>query len=259
MNSKERQPHSKNLSQSSQVHVLCAKMKFVLGTQNKAKIEAVKMAIARCRFAPSSASSPASSSAGSSSFGDRMDSDGGETDGHDIHEVVGLANIQSGVNAQPMSASETRQGALQRATLALLADPTATFGIGLEGGCEVIDGIWFECGWIAVVHRSGRCGFGSSARFQLDDSIIDKLKTKELAEVMDEMTGEKDVRSNMGAMGILTGGALTRAEAYAQGVIFAFAPFLSSERYWTVAREKNVVDLTMTTTEQRPAVAAATN
>jgi non-canonical (house-cleaning) NTP pyrophosphatase len=55
----------------------------------------------------------------------------------------------------------------------------------------------------------------------------------ELADVMDMLTGETDVRSHMGAMGVLTAGHLARAEAYAHGLIFAFAPFLSDkEKYW---------------------------
>lgn len=33
-------------------------------------------------------------------------------------------------------------------------------------------------------------------------------------------------------MGILTNGALGRAEAYSHGVLFAFAPFVSDAKYW---------------------------
>lgn len=57
---------------------------------------------------------------------------------------------------------------------------------------------------------------------------------KELAEVMDALTGKTDVRSGLGAMGVLTAGHLGRAAAYEHGLIFALAPFLSEKKYWAV-------------------------
>ena len=49
---------------------------------------------------------------------------------------------------------------------------------------------------------------------------------------MDEMTQLTDVRSNQGAMGVVTNGILHRDECYVHGVIFAFAPFLSDSKFW---------------------------
>lgn len=81
--------------------------------------------------------------------------------------------------------------------------------------------------------KTGRIGFGTSGRFELSGKIMREINGgKELAQVMDELTGEKDVRSGAGAMGILTNGLLNRAEAYDSGIVFAFAPFISDEKYW---------------------------
>jgi inosine/xanthosine triphosphatase len=151
--------------------------------------------------------------------------------------TVEPVEVASGVASQPMSAEESQQGALQRATLAIeQSGNQADFGIGLEGGVEKIGDRWFECGWMCVVERSsGRVGWGSSARFEMSQKIMRKIldEKKELAEVMDELTGQTDVRSHLGAMGILTDGHLGRAEAYRHGLIFAFAPFLSDrDKYW---------------------------
>jgi non-canonical (house-cleaning) NTP pyrophosphatase len=63
----------------------------------------------------------------------------------------------------------------------------------------------------------------------------------ELAEVMDKLTGETDIRSGAGAMGCLTNGLLNRAEAYGlrlrltldSGIVFAFAPHISDQKYWS--------------------------
>lgn len=179
-------------------------IKIAVGTTNKAKVQCVDMTSAKI-FSPSMI-------------------------------ITRAVEVASDVSAQPMSADETQQGALARATKALAAMPDADFGVGLEGGVEKIGDRWFECGWMCVIERStGRVGWGSSARFEMSQKIMRKIieEKKELAEVMDELTGETDVRSNLGAMGILTAGHLGRADAYSHGLMFAFAPFLSSrEKYW---------------------------
>eukprot|EP01086_Lenisia_limosa_P000650 TRINITY_DN11151_c0_g1_i1.p1 TRINITY_DN11151_c0_g1~~TRINITY_DN11151_c0_g1_i1.p1 ORF type:complete len:197 (-),score=37.81 TRINITY_DN11151_c0_g1_i1:67-657(-) len=149
------------------------------------------------------------------------------------YSVTGVT-VDSGVAAQPMSDEACLKGAETRARLALQATPSASFGVGMEGGIHKIGSKWFESGWIVVLSREGTLGFGSSARFQLSQKIVDELMTgKELAEVMDEMTGETDIRSGLGAMGIVTNGCLGRKECYTHGVIFALAPFLSDAKYWT--------------------------
>lgn len=152
-------------------------------------------------------------------------------DSHDVRPV----NVTSGVSDQPMSAEETQKGALNRAKAALDAVPEAHFGVGLEGGIEHIADRWFECGWMVVVEReTGKCGVGSSARFEMSKTIMRPIleEGKELAEVIDMLTGETDVRSGLGAMGVLTAGHLGRAAAYEHGLMFALAPFLSDPKFW---------------------------
>lgn len=157
---------------------------------------------------------------------------------NDQHEVISV-NVPSGISDQPLSAEETIEGATNRARRALEAVPSAHFGIGLEGGVERIGDRWFECGWMAVIERSsGRLGIGSSARFEMSAALTRPLfeEGKELAEVIDDLTGCKDVRSGQGAMGVLTGGHLCRGPAYEHGLIFALAPFLSDERFWKTSQ-----------------------
>eukprot|EP00455_Lapot_gusevi_P013515 TRINITY_DN16602_c0_g1_i1.p1 TRINITY_DN16602_c0_g1~~TRINITY_DN16602_c0_g1_i1.p1 ORF type:complete len:210 (+),score=37.98 TRINITY_DN16602_c0_g1_i1:77-706(+) len=171
--------------------------------------------------------------------------------------------VPSGVSNQPLSAEETLQGATHRAEAALHASlacvdwsgalvctPSssgedqkvegewqnhangADFGIGLEGGIEPVGSKWFECGWIAVVDRSGKQGFGSSARFLVSDSIASRLLGgEELADVIQDITGLA-VRDGLGMMGLITAGHLPRAECYLHGMIFAFGPWLSEDFWW---------------------------
>ena len=132
-----------------------------------------------------------------------------------------------------MGDNETMDGALERAKNALKADPDASFGIGLEGGVNKIGDRWFESGWICIISRDGEIGWGSSGRYEMSRKIMKRLLNgEELASVIDDLSGQSDVRSSQGAMGILTNGQLPRALSYSHGVIFAFAPFVSDEVYW---------------------------
>eukprot|EP00760_Papus_ankaliazontas_P032568 PhM_4_TR5895/c0_g2_i1/m.67467 len=177
-------------------------MKWVVGSKNKAKVASVEAVAHKC-FP------------------------------NDTHEVISV-DVPSGVAAQPMDLEVTISGARNRAKGALELVQDADFAVGLEGGIERIGTRFFECGWMVVVDRNGREGVGSAARYELSEVLMRPIldEGKELAQVMDAVTGESDVRSNWGAMGVLTAGHLPRAEAYSQGLIFALAPFLSERKYW---------------------------
>jgi inosine/xanthosine triphosphatase len=152
--------------------------------------------------------------------------------------------VASDVAAQPLSAESTIQGAqnrAQKALAALKAEYPSTsdlcFGVGIEGGIEKIGDQYFESTWVVVVDSTGKVGTGSSARFEMSPVLMKPIleEGKELAEVIDAMTGLTDVRSDMGAMGILTGGRLCRQEAGEHGFMFALAPWLSSDKFWKFA------------------------
>lgn len=153
----------------------------------------------------------------------------------DVEHIIVPVPVVSAVSAQPFSVTETRAGALHRAQAAAAAVPDCDFGVGLEGGVEIVDDLWFECGWMAVVDpKTRRVGWGSSARFQMSEKIMAELRAgKELAEVMEALSGIEKIGTKGGAMGVLTNNNLSRAEAYGHGLIFALAPFLSDPvKYW---------------------------
>lgn len=173
-------------------------MKIAVGSTNKAKLEAAKLAI--LKIFPKA-------------------------------KVVGVS-VVSGVSDQPKSDKESIEGAVNRARSAQ-KKTKADFGIGMEGGIQKIGSNWFESGWIAVVDKNGNLGLGSSARFEMSAKLTKELLSgKELRDVMNQMTNRIDVHETDGAMGVLTAGHLKRAEAYSHGIIFAFAPFLSDEKFW---------------------------
>ena len=182
---------------------------FAVGSTNEAKIRAVENAVN-------------SIFAGSQCF------------------VLGF-KIDSAVNAQPVSAEETIQGATYRAKIALekLKSSGLTFekefhlfGVGLEGGIEKVGNSWFECGWCCVTDGE-TINLGSSARFKITDNFAaDLLKGREMADLVAERMDGVDKRDGLGMMGVITGGHLPRGDCYSHGVIFAFVPWLSEAHWW---------------------------
>lgn len=134
---------------------------------------------------------------------------------HEMHHTIIASDVQPSVSKQPFSDEETLQGAIERATLAV-HEQQAHIGIGLEGGVFIAqdETIWL-CNWGALVDRDGVVVVAGGARIPLPDEIGIQLKRgKELAEVIDEYANRRDVRSNEGAIGILTNGTLDRTNMY---------------------------------------------
>jgi inosine/xanthosine triphosphatase len=77
---------------------------------------------------------------------------------------VNSYDVASGVSSQPMSDAECVTGAKNRAQNALNQDPDADYGVGLEGGIDQVGDEWYDCGWCAIVSKTGEIGVASSAR-----------------------------------------------------------------------------------------------
>ncbi|KAI8926843.1 hypothetical protein BC831DRAFT_454585 [Entophlyctis helioformis] len=195
-------------------------LRVAVGTTNPAKLRAVEAACTQIFLSPLPSPVPAAAATAAA------------TGVYQSIEVVGIS-VPSGVRDQPLSDAETQTGALTRARAVLAADPTAHYGVGVEGGAQETLGRWFESGWICVVDRSGRVGLGTSGRYELSAGIMKRLLAgEELAQVIDDLSGLSDVRSTQGAMGLVTNGLVPRDTAYVHGVLFAFAPFVSSPALW---------------------------
>ncbi len=145
-------------------------------------------------------------------------------------EIVAL-DVVSGVPAQPWGERETRLGAIARARGAMAA-ADADLGLGLEGGV-IDDGAGLELvSWVAALDREGRVGLASGLRFMLPSRAARRLRDgAELGDVMDELFATRESKRASGAVGLLTEGFVSRAEAFADLVAMACAPFLFPELY----------------------------
>lgn len=144
-------------------------------------------------------------------------------------------DVDSGVGEQPRSVAATVAGAETRAERALAAARAdgihADYGVGLEGGVARFEGTpgLHLIMWAAVTDGE-RTGRASGPSLRLPDPVADRLKAgEELGPVMDDRLGRTGVAEREGAVGVLTGGLLTREDALAAAVSSAFAPFVGRE------------------------------
>lgn len=150
-------------------------------------------------------------------------------------EIVGLA-VESGVSAQPRGERETRRGARNRAEDAARRRPEADYWVGLEGGvaggrAPVVAGELFAFARVAVL-AGGRVGESASGRFLLPGPVAELVRAGvELGEADDRVFGRTGSKTEEGAVGLLTGGAVTRTELYAQAVALALCKFVHPELY----------------------------
>lgn len=135
--------------------------------------------------------------------------------------------VASGIKEQPLSEEETVLGARNRARASATH---GDYGVGLEGGVTEIGGVMFECAWCVVVAKDGREGVGGGLYFELPEKVAKRIRAGgELGPIMNELTGEENVKEKAGAIGIFTKGRLDRKTAYVQLVTSALIKFVSPE------------------------------
>ncbi len=149
-------------------------------------------------------------------------------------EVIGI-KVDSGVSSQPV-ARGTFEGAKNRAPeLRKISDEQsldAKFFVGTEGGIIKLFSKWFALSAMCIMDDTGRTGLGTSPIFELLDGIAEQLSNgSELGDIMDNLTGERDIKEKQGAAGYLTKGVMDRKRIYADGLIAALVPFLNEELY----------------------------
>ena len=139
--------------------------------------------------------------------------------------------VPSGVGRQPFGDVATRAGALERACKALTATG-ADIAFGLEGGVE-LDGarVWL-LSWVATIDPAGKEGYASGLRMLLPPALGAGLRAgEELGTLVDGLFGVTDSKTASGAIGLLTAGAVSRTDAFADLVAMSLAPWIHPDHY----------------------------
>jgi inosine/xanthosine triphosphatase len=154
-------------------------------------------------------------------------------------EVVGV-EVESGVGHTPANRAELMQGARQRAEAVVrLANEQSEkwqYFVGLEGGLDVLE----EQGSRRVLLESwayvsdGRNGhYGRSGGVEIPEALAHEVLENgvELSAAIDRFAGAVGIRDAQGAWGVLSGGLISRTEAFRVAVVAAFAPFYNAKMY----------------------------
>lgn len=150
-------------------------------------------------------------------------------------KVIGLS-VNSNVPDQPIN-EETYIGAQHRAAelqkINIAQSLNADFYVGIEGGIQKTFNKWFAFGCMCVKDKNGNTSFGTSAHFELPDTVTEQLlERKELGQVMDEIMHQNNTKQKGGAIGYFTNGRMNRKELYIPGLISALIPFNHPEQYF---------------------------
>jgi inosine/xanthosine triphosphatase len=149
----------------------------------------------------------------------------------DIQLDVIAAEAHSAVPRQPRSTAETLTGALNRAANAMTSQPHADYWVGIEGGVQD-DGLEMTAFAWVVVRSKTVTGKACTASFVLPAAVAELVRQgKELGEADDIVFHQSNSKQANGAVGLLTGDVIDRAQLYEQAVILALIPFKNSARY----------------------------
>jgi inosine/xanthosine triphosphatase len=144
---------------------------------------------------------------------------------------VETIEVDSGVENQPLSDQVARQGAQNRAKEAQSAVPTGDYWVGVEGGCDTLDGEMIAFAWVVVVSNEG-LGSARTAHFKLPRQVKALVESgMELGDADDRVFGRENSKQKTGAVGLLTGDVITRKTLYEQAVILALIPFKQPNLY----------------------------
>ncbi len=139
--------------------------------------------------------------------------------------TIQTMSVSSGVSDQPMTDREARIGAQKRAQNARRTYPDGDLWVGVEGGCDYLDGEMVSFAWIVILSAENK-GSARTALFRLPGEVQRLVESGlELGDADDRIFGRENSKQKSGAVGILTGDVVTRTALYEQAVILALIPF----------------------------------
>lgn len=145
-------------------------------------------------------------------------------------EVIGV-EVNTSIPPQPFD-SDTIRGAIERAKKAYSSQ--FDFSVGIEAGlfkleCTISGYLDFQ---VAAVYDGENCTIGFGPGFEYPRSVVeDVLRGKEVGEVMERISGIKNLGKKWGAVHYLSRGAISRTELSRISVTMALIPLLNREMY----------------------------
>jgi inosine/xanthosine triphosphatase len=148
----------------------------------------------------------------------------------DVFEVYPTSTTLN-LPVQPRTDEETLICAMLRAKNVRELAPHGDYWVGIEGGIDERQAGMGTFAWVVILD-SNRMGKGRSGEFFLPKKVAELVRQgMELGDADDVVFAQSNSKQKNGAVGLLTGDAITRAELYVPAVIFALIPFKNPELY----------------------------
>lgn len=139
----------------------------------------------------------------------------------------------SQVADQPMTAAETRQGAVNRVAYCKQQHP-ADFYMAMEGGVDCFEDGPATFAYVVIANQQHQ-SVGQSAHLPLPMEIFEALQAgAELGPLIDDRFHTVNIKQKGGAIGLLTQGRATRESIYTQALILAMVPFIHPHLYQNI-------------------------
>lgn len=139
--------------------------------------------------------------------------------------------VNPGIAPQPMSDTETLDGAERRARALRELYPKSDFWVGIEGGASDDKNGMGTFAWVVILSQD-QIGRGRSGEFFLPKKVAEMVRQgMELGEADDLFFSRNNSKQGNGAVGILTDDAVDRKNLYIPAVIFALIPFKHPDLY----------------------------
>ena len=142
-------------------------------------------------------------------------------------------NIESGVEAQPKELESITQGAINRARKSFR---DCNYSVGVESGIfPVKDALtgYMNASCSVIYDGESIIGMGFSPLFEHLPEIIEKALNsgKEIGEITEDAYNIKDIKKNIGAIGILSQGKYLRKDLVKHGTIMAIIQMINQEGF----------------------------
>jgi len=143
--------------------------------------------------------------------------------------------VPSGVPDMPTNLREIRTGAKNRAIFTRRENPDADYFVGMEGGVyqDTEGENYWLLGVVYIEDRDGVGHFGYSCHLEVPEKITEGLfdgRGRDLEQVVESITGVKNIGDQHGSFYEWTDGILTRKDQFVMASECAIAPFFN--RYY---------------------------
>lgn len=157
-----------------------------------------------------------------------------------LHEdiIAVPVSVESGVGSQPVGLEATIKGAVNRAKNAIRVVNDAKFGVGIEAGLVkmpfTITG-YVDVQFCAICDDKGTITIGAGPGFEYPPIVVKRVleRGEEVGNIMDEISGVKNLGKKQGAIGFLSKNLMNRQRLTEIAVLMALVPRMNPNLYFS--------------------------